>query len=95
VPAQIVRAIAGLVTVEDGLYQPTVKAPLAEPERQKARARSKAPRCRARTADVNSNIAAHDHRKVERLAEALAEDPSSREAAIALRSSIAKSCSSR
>jgi site-specific DNA recombinase len=87
--AKIERAIAGIIAaVEDGLYQPTMKARLAELERQKAEIEARLRAAEPELPDVNPNVAELYRRKVRHLAEALAEDPSSQEAAIALRSLI-------
>src|SRR5581483_6495028 len=87
--AKVERAIAGIVAaVEDGLYQPTMKARLAELERQKAEIEARLCAGEPELPDVNPNVAELYRRKVTRLAEVLAEDPSSQEAAIALRSLI-------
>jgi DNA invertase Pin-like site-specific DNA recombinase len=88
--AKIARAIAGIIAaVEDGLYQPTMKARLAELERQKAEIEVRLRAREPELPDVNPNVAELYRRKVKHLAEALAEDdPSSQEAAVALRSLI-------
>ena len=87
--AKIERAIAGIIAaVEDGLYQPTMKARLAELERQKAEIEARLRAAEPELPDVNPNVAELYRRKVKHLAEALAEDPSSQEAAVALRSLI-------
>jgi DNA invertase Pin-like site-specific DNA recombinase/vacuolar-type H+-ATPase subunit E/Vma4 len=88
--AKIERAIAGIIAaVEDGLYQPTMKARLAELERQKAEIDARLRAGEPELPDVNPNVAELYRRKVKHLAEALAEDdPSSQEAAVALRSLI-------
>jgi vacuolar-type H+-ATPase subunit E/Vma4 len=87
--AKIERAIVGIIAaVEDGLYQPTMKARLAELERQKAEIEARLSAAEPELPDVNPNVAELYRRKVTSLAEALAEDPSSQEAAVALRSLI-------
>ncbi len=87
--AKIERAIAGIIqAVEDGLYQPTMKARFAELERQKAELEDRLCAAEPGLPDVNPNVADLYRRKVTRLAEALAEDHASHEAAIALRSLI-------
>jgi len=87
--AKIQRAIDGIVAaVEDGLYQPTMKARLAELERQKADIAARLNLAPPELPDVNPNVAEFYRRNVRRLADALAEDPSSHEASLALRSLI-------
>jgi vacuolar-type H+-ATPase subunit E/Vma4 len=87
--AKIERAIAGIIAaVEDGLYQPTMKARLAELERRKAEIEARLSAAEPELPDVNPNVAEVYRRKVTRLAEALAEEPSIQEAAVALRSLI-------
>jgi hypothetical protein len=88
--AKIERAIAGIMSaVEDGLYQPTMKARLAELERQKAEIEARLCAGEPELPDVNPNVAELYRRKVKHLADALVEDdPSSQEAAVALRSLI-------
>src|SRR5262245_46610506 len=88
--AKIERAIAGIIAaIEDGLYQPTMKARLAALERQNAEIEAKLRAGEPQLPDVNPNVAELYRRKVKHLAEALAEDdPSSQEASVALRSLI-------
>lgn len=66
--AKIERAIAGIIAaVEDGLYQPTMKARLAELERQKAEIEARLRAAEPELPDVNPNVAELYRRKVRRL----------------------------
>ena len=87
--AKIERAIVGIVAaVEDGLYQPTMKARLAELEQQKAQIEARLNAGGPEFPDVHPNVAEVYRRKVRRLAEVVAEDATSQDAAMALRSLI-------
>ena len=69
--AKIERAIAGIIgAIEDGLYQPTMKARLAELERQKAEIEARLRAGELELPDVNPNVAELYRRKVKHLAEA-------------------------
>jgi site-specific DNA recombinase len=86
---KIERAIAGIIAaIEDGLYQPAMKARMAELEQQKsditARLASDAPPL----PDVNPNIADIYRRKVVHLTDALNDPQTNQEASMALRSLI-------
>ncbi len=87
---KIERAIAGIMAaIEDGLYQPSMKARMAELERDKAAIIARMAQAPTDVPDVHPNIAHVYRRNVERFTEAL-DDPDGgrREAAEALRSLI-------
>jgi hypothetical protein len=86
---KIERAIKGIMAaIEDGMYQPAMKARMAELERQRAEIETRLRETPADLPDVNPNVAEIYRRKVTRLADALAESEASREAASAIRSLI-------
>lgn len=86
---KIERAINGIMTaIEDGMYQPAMKARMAELERQKAEVAARLRDAPADLPDVNPNVAELYRRKVARLADALADSEASQEAAAAIRSLI-------
>jgi hypothetical protein len=61
------RAIAGIIqAIEDGLYQPTMKARIAELERQKAEIEARLCAAEPQLPDVNPNVAELYRRKVKR-----------------------------
>lgn len=73
--ARIERAIAGIMAaIEDGLYQPAMKARMAELERQKAEIAARMAEAPCDIPDVHPGIAEIYKRKVARLTETL-EDP--------------------
>lgn len=86
---KIERAIAGIMTaIEDGLYQPTMKARMAELERQKAEIATRMASAPQAVPDVHPGIAGIYEREVERFTQAL-EDPETRlDASDAIRSLI-------
>jgi len=87
--AKIERAIAGIMTaIEDGLYQPSMKARIAELEREKAEIAARMAQAPADVPDMHPNIAAVYRWNVERLTEALNDPDGGRRAAEALRSLI-------
>ena len=87
--AKIERAIKGIMAaIEDGMYQPAMKARMAELERQRAEIETRLRDTPADLPDVNPNVAEIYRRKVTRLADALADSQESREAASAIRSLI-------
>jgi len=66
---EIERAIKGIMAAtEDGMYQPAMKARMAELERQKAEIEARLRDAPADLPDVNPNIAEVYRRKIERLA---------------------------
>lgn len=86
---KIDRAIAGIMAaIEDGLYQPSMKARMAELERDKAEIAARMAQAPADVPDVHPNIASVYRRNVERFTEALNDPDGGREAAEALRSLI-------
>ena len=86
---KIERAIKGIMAaIEDGMYQPAMKARMAELERQKAEIETRLRDTPADLPDVNPNVAEIYRRKVTRLADALADSQASQEAASAIRSLI-------
>ncbi|MEF2074403.1 recombinase family protein, partial [Consotaella aegiceratis] len=83
------RAIAGIMAaIEDGLYQPSMKARMNELEREKAEIIARMAQAPADVPDVHPNIANIYRRNVERFTEALNDPDGGREAAEALRSLI-------
>jgi site-specific DNA recombinase len=77
-----------VAAVEDGLYQPTMKARLAEVELQKAAIEARLNFAGPELPDVHPNAAELYGRKVRELAEALAEDETSHETAATVLSLI-------
>jgi DNA invertase Pin-like site-specific DNA recombinase len=88
---KIERAVAGIITaIEDGLYQPAMKARMAELEHQRVEIEARMEQAPAVMPDVHPGIADIYRRRVARLAETL-DDPETRpEAASALRSIIGR-----
>jgi DNA invertase Pin-like site-specific DNA recombinase len=86
---KIERAIAGIMAaIEDGLYQPAMKARMNELEREKAEIVKRLAEAPADIPDAHPNIANVYRRNVERFTEALNDPDGGREAAEALRSLI-------
>jgi site-specific DNA recombinase len=86
---KIERAMMGIMTaIEDGMYQPAMKARMTELERQKAEIQTRLRDAPADLPDVNPNVAEIYRRKVARLADALADSQAGQEAAVAIRSLI-------
>ncbi|MEH3117152.1 MAG: DNA resolvase [Methylorubrum populi] len=86
---KIDRAIARIMTaIEDGLYQPSMKARMAELERDQAEIVARMAKAPAAIPDVHPNIADLYRRNVERFTEALTDLDGGRQAAEALRSLI-------
>ncbi|MGY3496320.1 recombinase family protein [Bradyrhizobium sp. USDA 4502] len=86
---KIERAVAGIMAaIEDGLYQPSMRARMDELERQKAEITARQSQAPANITDVHPNIANVYRRNVARFTEALAEPDGGREAVEALRSLI-------
>ena len=86
---KIERAIKGIMAaIEDGMYQPAMKARMAELERQRAEIETRLRDTPADLPDVNPNVAEIYRRKVTRLADALADSQASQEATSAIRSLI-------
>ncbi|WP_425646815.1 recombinase family protein [Agrobacterium leguminum] len=87
--AKIEKAIAGIIAaIEDGMYQPSMKARMDELERQKAEIAARMAQAPADVPDVHQNIANLYRLRVERLTEALNDFDGGRQAAEALRSLI-------
>ncbi|MFD0850610.1 recombinase family protein [Sphingosinicella xenopeptidilytica] len=88
---KVERAIAGIMAaIEDGMYQPAMKARMAELERQKADITARLSEAPASVPDIHPGIAEVYRRKVERLVETL-DDPETRaEAAADIRSLVGK-----
>jgi len=86
---KIERAVAGIMAaIEDGLYQPSMKARIDELERQKAEITQHLSEAPADIPDMHPNIANVYRKNVGRFTEALADPDGGREAAEALRSLI-------
>jgi DNA invertase Pin-like site-specific DNA recombinase len=87
--ARIERGIRGIMqAIEDGMYQPSMKARMDELERQKAEIEAQLSETPADIPDVHPNVAEIYRRKVQRLTETL-ENPETRdEAAEAIRSLV-------
>lgn len=87
--AKVERAIASMIAaIEDGMYQPTMKARMTELEQQKAEIAARLAADEPLSLDVNPNIAEVYRRKVERLTDALADPQTNQEAATVIRSLI-------
>lgn len=89
--ARIERAIAGIMAaIEDGLYQPTMKARMAELEREKADVAARLAEAPQTVPDIHPGIAEIYKRKVAALTETL-EDPTTRlDASSDIRSLVGK-----
>lgn len=86
---KIERAIAGIMAaIEDGMYQPSMKARMDELERQKTEITERLAQAPADVPDVHPNVANIYRKNVVRFAEALDDPDGGREAAQALRSLI-------
>jgi hypothetical protein len=89
--AKIECALAGIMTaIEDGLYQPAMKARMAELERQKSEIEARLAQAPAVMPDVHPGIADIYRRRVARLAETLDKPETRPEAAGAIRSIIGR-----
>lgn len=87
--AKIEKAIAGIIAaIEDGMYQPSLKARMDELERQKGEIAARMAQAPADVPDVHPNIANLYRLRVERLTEALNNPDGGRQAAEALCSLI-------
>src|SRR5258705_2004191 len=86
---KIERGIKGILdAIEDGMYQPAMKARMSELEQQKAEIEKRLADAPADMPDVHPNIAEHYRAKVILLAETLAEPESNGEAREDIRSLI-------
>jgi DNA invertase Pin-like site-specific DNA recombinase len=89
--AKIEKGIAGMIAaIEDGLYQPAMKARMTELERQKAEIAARLAQAPQPVPAIHPNMADAYRRKVERLVETLDHPEIRHEAASALRSIIAR-----
>jgi hypothetical protein len=87
--AKIERAVEGIMAaIEDGMYQPALKARMAVLEQQKAEIEARQRGAPPDLPDVHPNIAEVYRRRVERLADTLADGEASHEAVAALRSLV-------
>ena len=87
--AKVEKAIAGIISaIEDGMYQPSMKARMDDLERQKADITARLSQARDDIPDIHPNIANLYRLRVERLTEALNDPDGGRQAAEALRSLI-------
>lgn len=79
---KIEKAIAGIIAaIEDGMYQPSMKARMDELERQKAEIMARQMKAPTDTPDVHPNIASIYCKRVERFTDALHNDDDGRIAA--------------
>ncbi len=86
---KIDRGIKGILeAIEDGMYQPAMKARMSELEQQKAEIEKRLAEAPADLPDIHPNIAEHYRAKVIRLAETLAEPESNGEACEDIRSLV-------
>ncbi|WP_234704981.1 hypothetical protein [Sinorhizobium meliloti] len=85
--AKIEKAIAGIIAaIEDGMYQPSMKAPMDDLERQKAEIVARLTEAPVDMPDVHPNLANLYRLRVERLTDALSDPDGGGQAAEALRS---------
>ncbi len=86
---KIERGIQGIIAaIEEGMYQPSMKARMDDLERQKADIVERLAQAPADIPDMHPHIAIHYRRNVERFTEALDDPDGGREAAEAIRSLI-------
>lgn len=89
--AKVDRAVAGMMAaIEDGLYQPTMKARMAELERERAEINARLADAPQNVPDVHPGIAEIYKRKVALLTETLAEPEARRDASSDIRSLVGK-----
>lgn len=87
--AKVEKAIAGIIAaIEDGMYQPSMKARMDDLERQKVEIVARLAKAPANVPDVHPNIANVYRLRIERFTEALDDPEGGRQAAEALRSLI-------
>lgn len=87
--AKIEQAIAGIIAaIEDGMYQPSMKARMDELERQKAEIVARQSDAEPHAPDIHPNLASIYRKRVERFTEALNSEDEGRLAAEELRSLI-------
>lgn len=90
---KIDRAIAGIMAaIEDGLYQPSMKARMPELEREKAEITAGMAQAPADVPDVHPNVASVYRRNVERFTEALNDPDGGRKLPRRCARSSARSC---
>jgi hypothetical protein len=93
---KIERSIKGIMeAIEDGMYQPAMKARMTELTQQKAETEARLADAPADLPDVHPSIAEHYRAKVIRLAETLAEPESNGEAREDIRSLVGEVVSMR
>lgn len=86
---KIEKAVAGIMTaIEDGLYQPSMKARMEDLERQKAEIAERLSQAPADIPDLHPNLANVYRLRIERFTDALDDPEGGRQAAEALRSLI-------
>ncbi|WP_413989096.1 recombinase family protein [Labrys okinawensis] len=86
---KIERAIAGMIAaIEDGLYQPTMKARMEDLERQKAEITERLAQAPSDVPDLHPKISTLYRKRVEQFTQTLADHEDGRQAAEALRSLI-------
>lgn len=84
--AKVEKAIAGIISaIEDGMYQPSMKARMDDLERQKADITARLSKSLDDIPDIHPNIANLYRLRLERLAEALNDPDDGRQAAESLR----------
>ena len=89
--ARMDKAVAGIMAaIEDGLYQPAMKARMAELERQRGEIEARMVHAPQPVPTIHPNIADAYRRRVERLAVTLNDPETRQEAADAVRSLIGK-----
>ncbi len=87
--AKVEKAIAGIIAaIEDGMYQPSMKARMDDLERQKAEIAARLAEAPADVLDIHPSIANVYRLRIERFTEALDDPDGGRQAAEALRSLI-------
>ncbi|HEV7310911.1 recombinase family protein [Sphingopyxis sp.] len=89
--AKIDKAVAGIMAaIEDGLYQPSMKARMAELEHEKAEIAARLAEAPARVPDVHPGIAEIYKRKVARLTETLNDPQAQLDASADIRALVGK-----
>lgn len=89
--AKIDKAVAGIMAaIEDGLYQPAMKARMAELERQKSEITARLAEVPQDVPDIHPGIAEIYKRKVERLTDTLADPETRLDASSDIRSLVGK-----
>ncbi|NYF33475.1 recombinase family protein [Sphingopyxis sp. JAI108] len=89
--ARVEKAVAGIMAaIEDGLYQPSMKARMAELERERVEINARLAEAPQEVPDVHPGIAEIYRRKVARLAEALGDPDMRLDASSDIRSLVGK-----